>query len=505
MSQKGFVAGIQGCTEHAVLTREMIAHAKRNKKNLHMVQIDFSNAFGSVPQGMIEWNMQRMGIPADIIAPIMDIYDGCETVIVTPGGESTPIPWTSGTVQGCPLSPALFNICLEPFLRAMEREDFERQGFPIMTRDRGEVRVNSAAYADDLILYSDTGDGIRNYLDLLAMFCSYTGMRINVKKCVSLAELWDGDDLVKADDPFYYRTYEGMDPDGAIRCGEKEQIPVQNSSLYLGTTIVLNREDEAKHGKHIIYSMKENIGQIGRSHLNITQKLHAIKTFELPRIDFRMMCGDIYQSDLRDFDRWLRGQIMGWPNLHGMVTEIFQMSWRDGGFTLPSLEERQHTMVIRTILDMMSTTDRSLLAIMRQFEEEEAERYGCTIVERQNDMGGFLRWEGELPDLRSLSKKNEEGDKDLHMLLREDLSIFPRALKATQELGLAIWMNDVTPRLRHKGLSVDFASSKISRPAMWITQEVIRKLALNSFKTAALSAEDFYELENNPSSNYWMN
>jgi hypothetical protein len=41
ISQKGFIAGVQGCMEHAVLTREMIAHAKRLRKNLHMVQIAF--------------------------------------------------------------------------------------------------------------------------------------------------------------------------------------------------------------------------------------------------------------------------------------------------------------------------------------------------------------------------------------------------------------------------------------------------------------------------------
>jgi hypothetical protein len=104
-AQKGFAQGIQGCMEHAVLTREMIAHAKRHKKNIFMVQIDFSNAFGSVPQKMIDWNMRRMGIPDNIVDPVMDIYNGCETVIVTNAGPSNPIPWTSGTVQGCPLSP----------------------------------------------------------------------------------------------------------------------------------------------------------------------------------------------------------------------------------------------------------------------------------------------------------------------------------------------------------------------------------------------------------------
>jgi hypothetical protein len=102
--------------------------------------------------------------------------------------------------------------------------------------------------------------------------------------------------------------------------------------------------------------------------LNITQKLHAIKTFELPRIDFRMMCGGLTQSDLRSFDSWLRGRVATSLGTLDIVIEAFLMSWRDGGFTLPSLEERQHTMVIRTILEMMSTTDISLLKIMREFE-----------------------------------------------------------------------------------------------------------------------------------------
>jgi hypothetical protein len=106
-AHKGFVAGIQGCMDHAVLTRELIAHAQRNQKSLYMVQIDFSNAFGSVPQGLIEHNMGLMGIPDNIIGCVMDIYKGYQTIISVPTGESKPIDWTSGTVQGCPLSPAL--------------------------------------------------------------------------------------------------------------------------------------------------------------------------------------------------------------------------------------------------------------------------------------------------------------------------------------------------------------------------------------------------------------
>jgi hypothetical protein len=55
--------------------------------------------------------------------------------------------------------------------------------------------------------------------------------------------------------------------------------------------------------------------------------------------------------------------------------------------------------LIRTILDMMGTTDGELLAIMSEFEAEKASRYNCDIVERKEDCGGFLRWDGNLPDL----------------------------------------------------------------------------------------------------------
>jgi hypothetical protein len=167
----------------------------------------------------------------------------------------------------------------------------------------------------------------------------------------------------------------------------------------------------------------------------------------------------------------------------------------------------------------MSTTDIQLLKLMRQFEKEEAEAYGCMIVERdlnsKEEGGGFLRWYGNVPDLRSTAPKpsgiieddefHHPGETEIYDVLRKDLSIFPRALKASHELGLAIWMNDCTPCLRHKGFGIDFASSKISRPAMWITQEVVRRTAFHSFHNCALCCPAWKEFQNNPSANHWLN
>jgi hypothetical protein len=176
-------------------------------------------------------------------------------------------------------------------------------------------------------------------------------------------------------------------------------------------------------------------------------------------------------------------------------------------------------MLIRTILDMMSTSDIQLLKIMRQFEKEEAEAYNCRVIERDpnsdEEGGGFLRWYGPVPDLRSNAPKpsgtieddefHHPGETEVHEVLLRDLSIFPRALKATQELGLAIWMNGTTPCLRHKEFGIDFTSSKISRPAMWITQEVVRRTAYHSFHNCAVCSPAWKEFQNNPSANHWLN
>jgi hypothetical protein len=106
--------------------------------------------------------------------------------------------------------------------------------------------------------------------------------------------------------------------------------------------------------------MKVNITKLGKSNLNITQKLEGIKFMESPRIDYRMMCADTTEADLDRFDRWLRGTVQSWLKIRGIPMGLPGMSWRDGGFTLPSLRERQNTMIIRTLCDLMTSKDDGL-------------------------------------------------------------------------------------------------------------------------------------------------
>jgi hypothetical protein len=168
------------------------------------------------------------------------------------------------------------------------------------------------------------------------------------------------------------------------------------------------------------------------------------------------------------------------------------MSWRDGGFTLPSLQERQNTMVIRTICDIMTSKDPQIALMMSVFEEEQAHKYHMQIAERINpeDNKGFLRWTGQNPDWREYSVAKLQ-------------SVFPREFKAVQESDISVYIKDGKAHLHHDSAE-SFTVSEFSRPAMWVTQSVMRPIHCEAFKSKILASQSCWDLTDNPASNHFL-
>ena len=82
----------------------------------------------------------------------------------------------SGTRQGCPLSPLLFNIVLEVLAIAIRKEK-EIQGIQIRKEE-----VKLSLFADDGILYVENPkDSIRKLLELIREFSKVAGYKINTQ------------------------------------------------------------------------------------------------------------------------------------------------------------------------------------------------------------------------------------------------------------------------------------------------------------------------------------
>ena len=86
----------------------------------------------------------------------------------------------SGTRQGCPLSPLLFNIVLEVLATAI-REEKETKGIQI-----GKEEVKFSLFVDDMILYIENPKATtRNLLGLINEYSKFAGYKINTEKSLA--------------------------------------------------------------------------------------------------------------------------------------------------------------------------------------------------------------------------------------------------------------------------------------------------------------------------------
>ena len=131
--------------------------------------------------------LQKVGIEWTYLNIIKPIYDKPTANIILNGEKLKPFPLRSGTRQGCPLSPLLFNIVLEVFTTAIRKEK-EIKGIQI-----GNEEVKLSLFADDMILYIENPkDATRKLLELISEFGKVAGYKINVQK--SLAFLYTNDE-----------------------------------------------------------------------------------------------------------------------------------------------------------------------------------------------------------------------------------------------------------------------------------------------------------------------
>ena len=87
-----------------------------------IISIDAEKAFDKIHQPFIIITLQKMGKEGTYLNIVRAIYDKPTANIILSGEKLNTFPLRSGTRQGCPLSPLLFNIVLEVLATAIREE-----------------------------------------------------------------------------------------------------------------------------------------------------------------------------------------------------------------------------------------------------------------------------------------------------------------------------------------------------------------------------------------------
>ena len=91
-------------------------------KNHMIISVDAAKAFDKIQHPFMIKTLQKAGIERTYLNIIKAIYDKPTANIFFNGEKLKAFPLKSGTKQGCPLSPRLFNVVLEVLATAIREE-----------------------------------------------------------------------------------------------------------------------------------------------------------------------------------------------------------------------------------------------------------------------------------------------------------------------------------------------------------------------------------------------
>ena len=143
-----------------------------------IISIDAEKAFDKIQQPFMIKTLQKAGIEGTYLNIIKAIYDKPTANITLNGEKLKAFPLKSGTRQGCPPSPLLFNIVLEVLATAIRAEK-EVKGIQI-----GKEEVKLSLFAYNMILYIENPKATTR--KLLISECSIVaGYKINTQKSIA--------------------------------------------------------------------------------------------------------------------------------------------------------------------------------------------------------------------------------------------------------------------------------------------------------------------------------
>ena len=123
-------------------------------------------------------NSSKLGIEGTYLNTVKAIYDKPIANVILNGENLKEFSPRSGTRQGCPLSPILFNTILEILATGIRGG---KKGIQI------GKEVKFSLYAGDMILYTkNTKNTIRKLLELITEFSKISGYKINTQKSIHL-------------------------------------------------------------------------------------------------------------------------------------------------------------------------------------------------------------------------------------------------------------------------------------------------------------------------------
>ncbi|KAI8484945.1 hypothetical protein Bbelb_373520 [Branchiostoma belcheri] len=163
------------------LMRDVVVYANAQNVDCAVVYLDQAKAFDRVNVGFLQKTLTKMGFGPIFRRWISILYNNISSSVLVNGALSAPFALSRGVRQGCPLSPLLYAISLEPFA-ATVRKDPEIHGLCLP----GGHEVKLSMDADDNSAVLTTDGSIVKLFSVVELYNKGSGSLLNMGKCEGL-------------------------------------------------------------------------------------------------------------------------------------------------------------------------------------------------------------------------------------------------------------------------------------------------------------------------------
>lgn len=305
----------------------IINESKDKKSPYAVLSLDADKAFDRLNWDYLWEVLDKFGFDKKFINMVQIIYNNPSASIATNGLHSQPFDILRGTRQGCPLSPMLFALSLEPLAQKIRQDQ-------ICSISIKGTQHAISLYADDILLYFSDFGTIQNILEIFNCFGKFSGYRINWSKSSLLP-------LNKKAQSMQITT----------------DIPITNQITYLGILI----QSDLKEIVHINYDkvfqkLKTDIDRWRTLPASLQSRVSTVKMNILPRVNFLSAMIPLPPSS-----KW-------WKNLDSLIRTFLwngkqpklklatlQRTKMEGGLSLPNFELYHKAFQLRAVKTWFNT------------------------------------------------------------------------------------------------------------------------------------------------------
>ena len=307
------------------------------------------------------------GIPDRVINLIKDMYKDSTTSLKIKGKLGPQIRILNGMKQGCPLSPFLFNLVLDSLLNLLQQREFGV--------DIGKHKINSLAFADDLVLVANSKYDMQALINIVSEFFDKLGMSLNPKKCESLR-------LARA------RHVKNMKLDTMTAFKLKNDIirpcKFDKRIKYLGVQI--NHKGEIMIPRKYI---EDTLANIKNARVRPEQRLRILRDHFIPKLAYMSKLALLPMSKLKLIDAIIRRWVFRVLHLPPSPIAFLYLPLRLGGLGLIQFSEMMPYRSYKSLI-RMSTQGDEIEALVASSLLGKNEKIFAAARVHQADVKGWL-------------------------------------------------------------------------------------------------------------------